>query len=181
MLAVLSLPLREFLFVYFHLLLSKFKGVLVYYCKVRSRNYFPFFFGFINSVACQKILYFFFAIDDNSAVHSIGENSANSVLGPPASSLCLYIFFVKDFCDFACTIFFVYVHLIYSPYYICFEGVNVQVKVIADSLVITEYDVWHSAFFCIKAFTELNSLGCVFAFLLCYHGKHGEHQFSVLG
>ena len=125
MLAVFSLPLREFLFVYLHLFLSNLKGIYIYNRKIRSLCDFPFFFRLINSVACQEILYFFFAIDNNSAVHPVGKNSANSVLRPFASSLCFNIFFVKNFRDFACAIFFVYVHLIYSANYICFKGVNI--------------------------------------------------------
>ena len=33
----------------------------------------------------------------------------------------------------------------------------------------------------VEAFTELDSFGCIFTFLLSYHRKHGEHQFSVFG
>ena len=61
----------EFCCIFRHNALCLFIGFAVYDCKVLPLKYFPFFFGFVNPLICQKIADFLFSVYDYAGINFI--------------------------------------------------------------------------------------------------------------
>lgn len=141
-----------------HYLMRMVKQLFGYECKLWPIYNAPFFLAFIPANTGQKVRDFNLAVDNLAHINFVRKNTANCLLRPVVSELCLDIFTVQYLPYLIGAVALFRVHTEYAADDPGFFLVDIKVENVARSFVITVNKIWDSALFGIDFFTELNTL-----------------------
>ena len=162
-----------------HDLLCLLKGFRVDDAKIWPLHHHPVCFILVGSLAGEKIGDFLFAVDDFSGIEFVGEDTADTVLAPPAVPFGFKTPLVEEIGNFCCAVTVLNIPLINLADNGGFFLVNGQVEVVANRLVIPIDDVGNTSLFCVHLLAELHSLGGVGAFFLRQRTEDGQDKLAV--